>query len=370
MRVVKPLLAALLVVGLGAAWRHRTPVVAAYTDTDTTPVALQLDGLDLDRDLTRVGPSPYHLPVALDGRLRATSLSVAAPGEQSEEVSTMFGGRSRLAGVVRGPDGPIEGATVRIERHDHSGIAATNVVTGEGGLWDRDGLVGGRYRIRAWSGRELTMSRSEVLFVPEDSSRDLDLPLISVTPEPRATFTTRGDIYLGLSATVAVSLTSSSVNGDGFIEVAPLMGGTVSLASVAGFTVTPSVTTTDGNGVARFTVRCHELGTASTTMTYNEWRGTVGLPTCVPRPTPPPLPPGIGPDGQGASGGDDATGQERPDPAPSDATAPADGESVEEEPPPPEPQQQPVPLSKRLPQPTSAPDAGSVDVGIETEGGE
>ncbi len=143
------------------------------------------------------------------------------------------------------------------------------------------------------------MTRSEVLYVVDGAGRNVNLTLAPVSPRVRAAFTTRGDIVLGLTATVAVSLTTEVVDDEGVVTVVPVVGGPVTLPSVAGFTVTPTTVATDGQGVARFTVRCHLVGTANATVDHAGWQGTVTLPSCVP--PPPPGAPDPGPDGPAPS---------------------------------------------------------------------
>lgn len=287
MRLVKAALAALLVAGLGVVWTHHEPVLAAYQREPNTE-RLQLRGVDLDQQLTDVGPSPYEIPMASDGRLRAAALSVVedTPPEQTP-LATMFGGLSGLSGSVAGPDGPEAAAIVRVERHGSDGVSSADTTTDENGSWTLTGLAGGRFRVRAWTSDGLAMENSTVFFLDDGDARRLDLVLTEVSSEPRAAFTTRGDMYLGLTATVAVSLTEHRVGPDGVVEVLPLMGGQLSLPSRPGFTVTPEVASTDGSGVARFTVRCHQVGSATSTITYLDYTGTVALPRCVPVPDDP-----------------------------------------------------------------------------------
>ncbi|MEL7156663.1 MAG: carboxypeptidase regulatory-like domain-containing protein [Actinomycetota bacterium] len=295
MRSVKVVVAALLVAGLGLVWQRHEPVLAAYEREPNTE-RLQLRGVDLEQSLTDVGPSPYLIPVAADGRDRATALSVAEREPAAPpQVLTMLGGDAALTGSVAGPTGPQPGANVRIERHGPDGVSTADVVTDELGSWELTGVAGGRYRVRAWTDGGLTMERSVVFFLDDDGSRRLDLVLVEVASGPRAAFTTRGNVYLGLTASVAVSLTEHRVGADGVVEIAPLAGGKVTLTSPPGFTVTPAEASTDGSGVARFTVRCHRVGTAGANVGYLDWTGPVTLPPCVPRPaepteTPPPDP--------------------------------------------------------------------------------
>ncbi len=136
MLVVKPVLGLLLVAALGAMWLHRGPVVDAYR-AQPTATAVQLSGIDLDHDLTEVGPSPFTLPVAADGRHRAPALTPVASSTGGGPVR-LTGGSARLSGVVAGPEGPLAGATVRVERHTAAGRTSRDLTTGADGGWGPD----------------------------------------------------------------------------------------------------------------------------------------------------------------------------------------------------------------------------------------
>lgn len=314
MRLVKLLLLGLIVASLAAMWSVGDSVVSAYADPPEA-LALRLGGVDLDVPTAEVELSPYASPAAPDTRNRAPVPAVAAGwgelvaslGDQVAEPIILKGGTAALAGVVEGPDGPVAGAVVSVERHTGEGSVSSRLTTDESGQWSLDLIQGGRYRVRAWVPDRLTMGRSEVLFLAEGQARNLAFSLWGVDPEPALGLVSTGPFHHGQVAEVAIGVTRKAIDADGVVKIIPLtfhpvagsVAGPVGLAS-------GTLTTTDGEGLARFLVQCPEVEIAVDeappvshgviTVTINA-EGLVGrvertanfaLPVCEPEPEPEP----------------------------------------------------------------------------------
>ncbi len=290
MALVKLILGIILLIGLGAIWSNRQPVIDAYRVADRVHPDLHLSGLDLGVELAAPGRSPYTIALAPDTRAGATS---ATPGSSSAVVPTsaptIKGGSSRLSGTVTGPDGPVEGATVRLERHTSGGLAVLDLVTDEAGDWGVSSIQGGRYRIRAWLTGELAMDGSQVLFVAQGPSVSVDLVIARIDPGPHLSFTYRGDLYLGSTGLVAASVTTSTVDDDGVISISGVSGAMVTLAPSPGLVALPGQVSAGDDGTARFVLRCDQLGAATGIVQYQNRRATFALPNCVAPPPPPEL---------------------------------------------------------------------------------
>ncbi|MGF1595659.1 MAG: hypothetical protein ACFCVK_01815 [Acidimicrobiales bacterium] len=290
MRVVKAILALTLIVGLGVMWSERSHLVDAYTSTEARAVPVRLDGLDLAMEPSEIEPSPYTVAVAPDTRRVALDLTPDdGPPPEANDVA-VTGGTGRLSGVVTGADGPARSATVRLERHTDEGVATVDLRTDAAGRWSAGRLLGGRYRVRAWQGDIAASPGSQVLFLHDRASVELPLTVAPVDPTPVMTFADGGDIHVGLTGTVAVSVTAATVDENGIAVVAGLAGAIVTLTPSPGVTLTPPVVVADTDGVARFTMTCNGLGTASATATHDGASTTFGLPRCIPLPPPPPPP--------------------------------------------------------------------------------
>jgi hypothetical protein len=310
--IFKACVGAALVAGLALMWTNRQPVVDAYRLDGTTAVDVQLSGIDLDIELAAVGPSPYLLDPAPDTRSSVPMALTVQPPRDPVPQPSLWGGSAVIRGVVTGPDGPLPGATVRVERHTSTGMASTQVETDEEGHWELRSVQGGRYRVRAWLVGQYTMNGSEVLFLSDDQRATFDLTIAPVDPGPHLSFTYWGDLYLGHTGTVAASVTTRTVGDDGVVTIDGVPGAVVTLAPSSGLVALPGEVRAGPDGVARFELRCDRLGASVGVVQYQNRRATFTLPDCVPVPPPPPPPEpedDAGADGPGADepGADDAS---------------------------------------------------------------
>ena len=287
--LARMVLFAALITGLSAMWASRDFVATAYEERESRG-QLRLTGLDLTIEPSEIEPSPFWIDNAPDSR--QVALSVTQNDVEIEPASPIkiVGGESRLSGVVVGPDGPIPFATIRLERHTSEGTIGVDVTSDGVGRWTARQLQGGRYRVRAWRPGEATMAGSEVLFLEAKEWATLDLELDEVDPTPTLSYTDRGKIYQGLSGTIAISVTTRTVDDEGISVIAGLPGAIVTVSPSSGVVIGPVVAVTDGDGVARFTVRCLGLGRPFVIASHGELQQSFGLPECVPIPPPPPPP--------------------------------------------------------------------------------
>lgn len=286
----------MLVSGLGLmAWQWGA-VSGAYTNPSAPAADIQLTGIDLAIETTPIGPSPYVAVPAPDTRAQSLDLAYEPPAAPRAEP-TITGGRATLSGTVTLPDGPAGGATIRLERHTADGVALADVTAGPDGGWKAAAIQGGRYRVRAWLKGQATMTGSSVFFLGGDERRPLDFTLDPVDTTPRMSFSKKGDIYLGGTGTVAVSVKVRSVDDDGVAVTNGLAGAIITLAPTGSATLGPgtgapvpgasATVTADGDGVARFVLTCNALGPSTAVVTHQDQRMTVDLPACVPVPPPP-----------------------------------------------------------------------------------
>ena len=217
-------------------------------------------------------PAPPPAPPAAGGALPALP---SVDGTTTSAVPPNVG-RARLSGTVTGPAGPVPGAVVRLERVVGGTTQTLDVLTGADGRYDAPGIGGGRYRIRAFLAPTLAQPTGQVFFLTDGEERAVDLTVqefaeptigIAIAPDP---------LLLDQLLNLAVRVSGRLVDADGVVRTQPLVGGTVQVSATGGWTaLSPSATTTDADGEARFSARCR-----STDPT--QLQVTVRLPAALP----------------------------------------------------------------------------------------
>lgn len=212
------------------------------------------------------------------------------PGQTTTTTVGLGPGSARLFGAVVGPGGSaVPGATVELQRlvGDSSGGAA--VVSRADGTWSAQGILGGRYLVRAWRPPDLVMTKADVLFLADGTTRSVDLGLdsvggphlgISVAPDPPV---------VGQPAQLIVQVTDPTVAGDGSVSYADVPGVSLGLSPVGLWTIgPPNPRSTDGSGTATWLVMCDAAGQQPMSVLINGGQAAdLGLSDCAP-PAPPP----------------------------------------------------------------------------------
>lgn len=210
----------------------------------------------------------------------------AIPGVTTVPPPALAPGNSRITGTVRGPDGPIGGAVVRIERFVGDQSARADIVTRPDGTFASDPILGGRYRVRAWRAPDLASDRPVVFYLDDGKTQPVDLTLTShggidvgasVSPDPP---------YEDALGVLSVSVTGVSVDGNGIVRTAPVAGITVDLNVPSGWEVLsadPQVTNDAGR--ATYQVRCTLAGSGGFFAVVGGQTFTLDVPSCT---TPPP----------------------------------------------------------------------------------
>lgn len=196
------------------------------------------------------------------------------------------GGRASIRGTVTGPDGPVPGATVRIERWVGSRSGSIQVGTSENGGFSASGLLGGRFRVRAWLPPNLTATRSAVLFLANDQGGTADIELERFEGLRLQGSLDVSSINVGDTARVRALLTQAAVDGDGIVVGEAVPGAQVQMTAPDGLRVTgPNPTATGENGIASIAVECDREGAYTVSLTTEGASTSYTLPTCGPRPT-------------------------------------------------------------------------------------
>jgi hypothetical protein len=215
-----------------------------------------------------------------------TTVAPAAP--TANAAPNLGSGQATMTGTVEGPQGPVPGATVEIERVVNGIAAQATVTSGPGGAWNLQGVPGGSYSIRAWLPPNLAQTSATTFFLAGQAVRAVTLDLISfstplvqaaIAPDPPVT---------GQLAQVVVQVTSRQVQADGTIVNQPAAGQSVQLDGQGAWLIPPpNPATTGSSGQATWTVTCDEAGNQSLTASLGAQPVPLGLSPCEAAPSEP-----------------------------------------------------------------------------------
>jgi hypothetical protein len=211
--------------------------------------------------------------------------NVGLPGVRgtTTTVPALGPGPLTIVGRVDGPDGPVGGAIVHLDRITDAGTSSVEVPTAPDGTWNLANVLGGRYRVRAWLAPTLGMAKAVVVFLEQPNAKPVQLRLerfggavvdwaMAPTPPPV-------DTRVNLKIRVATRV----VNDRGFIDASPVYATPVTLSGSGQwrlFSDNPQYTDTDG--AVLFEMSCRETGAQPLTVQLqNGDTKVLDLPACV-----------------------------------------------------------------------------------------
>ena len=190
-------------------------------------------------------------------------------------------GGATIGGAVNGPAGPVDGATVKIERLVGKEVASTEVRS-TGGAYSLGSVLGGAYRVRAWKAPDLAQNGTEVFFLAANEEKRLDLTLVqygtsgvtaTVEPDPPK---------VDQSAVLTVRLGGGRVDDEGRVTTSPRGSVPVTLAVGPGLVLeSPPQLVTDPTGIGAWRVRCTAPGAFPVTLTIAATATALTLPACA-----------------------------------------------------------------------------------------
>jgi hypothetical protein len=218
-----------------------------------------------------------------------TTSTTLRPTTTVTTVLALGPGEASIVGTVLGPTGPIDGATVRVERLVGKAIATTDVVTAGGGAWQLGAILGGSYRVRAFRAPDFGQSAVESFFLAADERRNLDLRVPILSGERIFAVVNPNPPRVDQPATVTVQIGSGRVDDEGRPTITPRVGVVLALVPGPGILLesSPQVAS-DGNGNGSWRIRCAAEGADSVSLTVNAGVTNFKLPPCGPPPAPTP----------------------------------------------------------------------------------
>lgn len=245
------------------AWVNRSFWADAYFG-EREPVDLTIEAIDVSFRAQTSGPSPYRLQEVPNTRHEV--LPVVAPKPESSKV-TVHGGTSELTGFITGPEGPLQGAEVVVQRFTKDGAAVVRTQTNSSGLWRITEILGGRYRVRAYVPSRFGSSGSEVFFLNEGETRSHNVNLSDPSDEPVVSGLVDGKGFVGSGAQAMVFVAIREVDEDGKTRQVAAQGFEVELVldGVSAVMTSGPTARTGPGGLARFTYDCIEIWNGSAT---------------------------------------------------------------------------------------------------------
>ncbi len=207
-------------------------------------------------------------------------------------ATTMGPGTARITGVVTGPEGPVTGAIVKIERFVGSAVATADVRT-QAGNWSLESVLGGSYRVTVFRPPDLAQVAAEVFFLGADETKSIITSLTRFGENSITATIDPSPPLLGQAAVLVVRFGAGGVDGEGRVIVTPRPGVRVQLNVGPGVALEtlPNVVS-DGAGVASWQVRCLVPGQFAAAILVGNASSALVLPPCTPAaPAPPPSAP-------------------------------------------------------------------------------
>jgi len=260
-----------IVVVLAACSNGSSRSLASTTSTTEAPVVA-----DEGSATPGLQPPPgWKLP---DTR---NAVLLVAPSKAKDPAIPVVGGRSTITGVVHGPDGPVPGATVRIERFVGTASGSTQVATDGSGHFSLSGALGGRYRVRAWLQPDLSTFTAPTGFVADGDSLDLSPDLERHNAVTLQLASSQATFSVGTPGGVRALLTRETVDANGVVQAGGVAGSVITLVAADGITITsPNPATTDANGSASWVIECTAEGAHQVSAAIPEASASTVLPAC------------------------------------------------------------------------------------------
>jgi hypothetical protein len=247
----------LVVAGCSSVAKLDVPVPVAVTESGTTT--------------TTIGPLPTVPEAPVNGSTPTTAVAIGP-------------GRATINGDVLGPNGPVEGATVEVQRFVGDATATTQATTAADGSFTVPAILGGRYRVHAWQVPALADTAPEVFFLGGSVTKTLSLQLTSFSGLKVATDVNPSSPFTGQAVNLAVVVSQPTVGADGDITQDPQAALSVVL-DAPDFTETDGgtgTTATDATGHALFTLTCNADGPARISLLVGgSTTVAVATPTCI-----------------------------------------------------------------------------------------
>ncbi len=210
-----------------------------------------------------------------------TTTVPGAPRSTTTLATEISPGSARISGTVQGPDGPVAGASVRVERLVADQVTSVEL-SAPTGSFNLPSIRGGRYLVRAWKQPDLYQPAAEAFFLGADEQKTVELRMAKVSDFNVQTTVEPTPLPRDEPFTITVFLYAGSVSREGFLQANPRAGQAIEVVLGPGMGMTSTNrATTDSEGKARFSARCRTPGPQSGELRVSaEVRLPLTLPEC------------------------------------------------------------------------------------------
>ncbi len=233
---------------------------------------------------TTVAETTTVPPSTTSTTVRATTTTTGPPRTTTTTLVTLGPGDATIGGTVTGPAGPVDGATVRVERLVGRSVASADVTTSGGGLWQLASVLGGSYRVRAFKPPELGTSPIESFFLAATERRmTIDFRLPAVGGERITAVVNPDPPRVDQPAIITITIGIGRVDDQGRPAITPRPGVPLTLVGGPGIVVESApMVVTDGNGAASWRIRCSAEGANTVSLTVGTGVTQVRFENCGP----------------------------------------------------------------------------------------
>jgi hypothetical protein len=197
-----------------------------------------------------------------------TGVQLAGVDGTTTLVPASAAGTAHLSGSVNSAQGPVPGATVRVEHLVDDRPPPVDVLTGPDGRWDMPNIAGGRYRVRAFLPPAFAQTQPEVFFLTDGEQHTLDLNVESFAGVALAAAVAPDPPQLNQPLTLVIRVARKTVDSGGVVRSDPIVNASVALTGLQGWSVRGSNSVaSDANGDATFTLDCRAAGASQIQVT-------------------------------------------------------------------------------------------------------
>jgi hypothetical protein len=216
-------------------------------------------------------PAPLP-PIPPTKALRATTPTTRRPNVAELSVAKLEGstttttinfsqgkGTVTVSGLVTGPDGPVDGATVVIERVVGDQTATLKVLANADGRYKASAIKGGVIRVSAYKVPDLAVAKPKVIYASGVIEIDIETQIYNGTDIQWALGPAQP--YIGRVENLSVRVAVKRVDPDGIVRFAALEGIGVRVVPKAFLVPSgPAEKLTDKEGLVSFAMGCSDVG--------------------------------------------------------------------------------------------------------------